>query len=172
MRAPQSFRKRFQAVPSVGQISESMSRPSVKNISPDISVNPKYKPCRLIPEEGRRPSSLYVGVRCGGRGSVRRFQRRTKRCPRTAKSCGPGAANAGRQVLKKLTLLRGDGDNKLAHRGEHDISRKAIAQGMSACSPLTCMLVCTFFHAQAAHTRPRVQRAPGIPCALCFRRRE
>ena len=28
------------------------------------------------------------------------------------------------------------------HRGEHEVSRKAIAQGMSECSPLTCMLVC------------------------------
>src|SRR5687768_8020979 len=46
-----------------------------------------------------------------------------------------------------------DGDNKPAHRGERDISRKAIAQGMSACSPLTCMLVCAFL------------------CALCTRDR-
>src|SRR5688572_5476610 len=28
------------------------------------------------------------------------------------------------------------------HRGEYEVSRKAIAQGMSECSPLTCMLVC------------------------------
>ena len=26
-----------------------------------------------------------------------------------------------------------DGDNKPAHRGEHEVSRKAIAQGMSEC---------------------------------------
>jgi hypothetical protein len=29
------------------------------------------------------------------------------------------------------------------------------------------MLVCVFFCARL-HTRPRVQRAPGIPCALLF----
>ena len=55
------------------------------------------------------------------------------------------------------------------HRGEHEVSRKAIAQGMSVCSPLTCMLVCR--HSCALwHMRPRVQRAPGIPCALSFER--
>ena len=53
------------------------------------------------------------------------------------------------------------------HREEHEVSRKTIAQGMSECFRFTCMLVCakcaTFWH-----TRPRVQRAPGIPCALHF----
>jgi len=29
-------------------------------------------------------------------------------------------------------------------RGDHDISRKTIAQGMSGCSVCTCMLVCVF----------------------------
>jgi hypothetical protein len=51
-----------------------------------------------------------------------------------------------------------------AHRGEREVSRKAIAQGMSdvSASPVcSCaLLLCT------AHTRPRVQRASGIPCAL------
>ena len=93
------------------------------------------------------------------------ISRRTKRCPRTAKSCGPGAAMLALSLAEQSP--RGDGDNKPAHRGEHDISRKAIAQGMSECSPLTCMLVCAFLCA-TWHTRPRVQRAPGIPCALCF----
>ena len=32
------------------------------------------------------------------------------------------------------------------------------------------MLVCVFLC--SLHTRPRVQRAPGLPCALCFRRNE
>jgi hypothetical protein len=45
-----------------------------------------------------------------------------------------------RQVGSKYAA--GDGDNKPVHRGEREVSRKAIAQGMSVCSPLTCMLVC------------------------------
>ena len=64
-------------------------------------------------------------------GGVRRFLRRTKRCPRTAKSCGPGAAMLAPSLAGNFP--QGDGDNKPVHRGEHVISRKAIAQGMSEC---------------------------------------
>ena len=51
-----------------------------------------------------------------------------------------------------------------ARRGDHVISRKAIAQGMSdvlRCPVCSCAhFLCTL------RMRPRVQRAPGIPCAL------
>src|SRR5258707_14729385 len=53
---------------------------------------------------------------------------------------------------------------KRGHRGEHEVSRKTIARGMpveSVC-PVVTMLVCLFL----SHARLRVQRAPGIPCAL------
>ena len=33
---------------------------------------------------------------------------------------------------------------KPAHRGDHEVSRKTIAQGMSECFRFTCMLVCAF----------------------------
>ena len=46
-----------------------------------------------------------------------------------AKPCG--------EVFRKVTVA-----NKPAHRGEHGVSRKAIAQGMSELPPLPCMLVC------------------------------
>ena len=39
-----------------------------------------------------------------------------------------------RYVSEELTLLRGNGGKKPVHRGEHDISRKAIAQGRPECS--------------------------------------
>jgi hypothetical protein len=64
-----------------------MSSPQRKNISLGISGNQNYKPCRLIPEEGRRPSSLNVGMGCGDA-----FVQETTERRRTAKSCGPGAA--------------------------------------------------------------------------------
>src|SRR5439155_8214904 len=51
-------------------------------------------------------------------------------------------------------------------QGERGISRKATAQGMPECSGCTCMLVCASIY--ILHTRPRVQQAPGIPCALFF----
>src|SRR6202042_307081 len=51
--------------------------------------------------------------------------------------------------------------------GRARISRRAIAQGRPECFRFTCMLVCAFLCA-SMHTRPRVQRAPGLPCALLF----
>src|SRR3981081_4851242 len=54
---------------------------------------------------------------------------------------------------------------RIRRRGERAISRQTIAQGMSECSACTCMLVCVFL-CTLLHTRPRVQQAPGIPCAL------
>jgi hypothetical protein len=55
------------------------------------------------------------------------------------------------------------------HREEHEVSRKAIAQGMSVCSPLTCMLVCNFL-AQAS-TRDRGCSAhPAFPAPSLFKR--
>jgi hypothetical protein len=54
---------------------------------------------------------------------------------------------------------------RIRRRGERAISRQTIAQGMSECSACTCMLVCVFL-STLLHTRPRVQQAPGIPCAL------
>ena len=51
-----------------------------------------------------------------------------------------------------------------ARRGDHVISRKAIAQGMS--DVLRCPVCsCAPFLVQTAH-ETAVQRASGIPCAL------
>ena len=38
----------------------------------------------------------------------------------------------------------GDGGKRAVHRGEHEVSRKATAQGRPGCSACTCMLVCAF----------------------------
>jgi hypothetical protein len=88
---------------------------------------------------------------------------------RTVKSCGSGAAYAGEKsagAIPPATVTTSS-----LHREEHEVSRNTIAQGMSACSPLTCMLVCR--HSCALwHMRPRVQRAPGIPCALSLQERD
>jgi hypothetical protein len=59
-------------------------------------------------------------------------------------------------IKPAATVTRG-----IRRRGEHGISRKAIAQGMpDASAEPVCS--CAFFRA-LLHTRPRVQRAPGIP---------
>src|SRR5258707_3234846 len=74
-----------------------------------------------------------------------------------------------RQVRGKLTLLADDGDNKAVRRGEHEVSRKAVAWGRPVCSPLNLYArERTFLCIMLA--RPRVQRAPGLPRALCSQR--
>ena len=99
-------------------------------------------------------------VGCDGR----RGRAGRARLKRTVKSCGSGVA-----VLAlspgEAKLLGGDGGKRAVLRGEHDISRKAIAQGRPGCSACTCMLVCMFC-LRKSHTGWRVQRAPGLPCVL------
>jgi hypothetical protein len=90
---------------------------------------------------------------------------------RTAKSCGPDApmlASSWRRLLRQswpVTVT-----TRPVHRGEHEINRNTIVQGMPdrfrrACGDYTRML-------SILHTRLRVRRAPGIPCALSFEGRE
>src|ERR1700677_4429652 len=84
---------------------------------------------------------------------------------RTAKSCGPDTptlVSSCAGFIRAAMVAK-----KPGHQGEREISRKTIAQGgpdASAEPVCSCAFLCTFLHA-----RPRVQRAPGLPCALCFR---
>jgi hypothetical protein len=57
---------------------------------------------------------------------------------------------------------------KPGHQGEREGNRKTIVQGMPECFglPVVTLLVCFFI----SHARPRVRRAPGIPCALFYGR--
>ena len=95
----------------------------------------------LIPEEGRWPSPPNVGMGCGGRGRRQAFFAPDEALSAYGEVVWSWRRDAG---VKPGERSAGDGDNKPAHQGERDISRKAIAQGMSECSPLTCMLVCSF----------------------------
>ena len=69
------------------------------------------------------------------------------------------------QVQERRKFLTDDGGKRAVLRGEHEASRKAIAQGRPGCSACTCMLVCMFC-LRKSHTGSRVQRAPGLPCVL------
>src|SRR3954463_9786847 len=62
---------------------------------------------------------------------------------RTAKSCGPDVAVLALSP-RETKLLAGDGGKRAVLRGEHEASRKAIAQGRPGCFRRTCMLVCIF----------------------------
>src|SRR5438046_7031854 len=64
---------------------------------------------------------------------------------RTAKSCGPGAATlASSRVVSPMPATVA---KQAAHRGEHEVSRKAIARGKSGCLGCTCQTrVRSFYH--------------------------
>jgi hypothetical protein len=67
-------------------------------------------------------------VGCDGR---RRRDRRARRT-RTAKSCGSGAAVLALSCVDQFS--RSDGGKRAVLREEHEVSRKAIAQGRPECS--------------------------------------
>ncbi len=68
--------------------------------------------------------------------------------------------------VKLVELVRGRrGQQSMAPRGERDINRKAIRAGDAGLPPLHLYARVRVPLAQM-HARPRVQRAPGIPCAL------
>ena len=67
------------------------------------------------------------GMGCGGR--ERRARRR--RPTRTAKSCGPDAAVLASNSQEQASA--NDGGKRAVHRGEHEVSRKATAQGRPEC---------------------------------------
>ncbi len=103
------------------------------------------------------------GVGCGGRkGGARRATPK-----RTAKSCGPDAPTL---ASRSRSLLASDGGKKARSPGRSRISRKNHCVGNAGCFRcLRCEYSCAYSNTKA-HTRLRVHRAPGIPCALCFSR--
>ena len=105
------------------------------------------------------------GPGCDGRFGVRRFLTPDENAKAYGEVVWSWRRDAGAKFLGSK-LLRGDGDNKPAHRGEHEISRNplrresriASAEPVCSCAPFLCSL----------HTRPRVQRASGFPAPSCF----
>src|ERR1700755_1765763 len=68
---------------------------------------------------------------------VRRVHSRQTRTPqRTAKSCGPGAATLA--SIRPARAGTATVATKAVHRGEHEVSRKAIARGKPGCLGCTC----------------------------------
>ena len=63
-----------------------------------------------------------------------------------------GRRGAGVKFLGSK-LLESDGGKKAVLREEHEVSRKAIAQGKPECSACTCMLVCVFLRANCTRDR-------------------
>src|SRR5439155_24644792 len=110
-----------------------MSSPGIKNILLHNSGNQNYNFARLAPTRGAYHDRHDTwGAGCDGRFGVRRFLTPDE----NAKAYGEvvwswrrdaGAKSAGSVPPATVTTSP-------LHRGERDISRKAIAQGMSDCS--------------------------------------
>ena len=122
------------------------SSPFCKNILIFRRRKSPYIPPRPVPTEGRRDRHER-GAGCGGRGCALCDEGRVKR---TAKSCGSGA-RSWRQVGRRRLLLTTVA-TELGSPGDHDISRKAIAQGRPDALRWTCMLVCAISCAIAHET--------------------
>jgi hypothetical protein len=96
------------------------------------------------------------------------FAKDDRKRSRTAKSCGPDAPMAGVKFARSPRFLGATVTNKLwSRRGEHGISRKPLRrEGRSVSAEPVCS--CAFFYLPL-HMRPRVQRAPGLPCVPLLR---
>src|SRR4029079_2897627 len=74
-------------------------------------------------------------------------------------TCAPDAYGEvvwfGRRGAGAKPAIRsaGDGGKRAVLREEHEVSRKAIAQGRPECFPLPCMLVCRFVYANRTRDR-------------------
>jgi hypothetical protein len=105
---------------------------AVGQITGSISLVP-------LPREGRIAIVIYVGSRM-----------RWTRAASTDERCGLAYGetvwsrrpDAGVKLAMILRITQATGARKPGPRGEHAISRKAIAQGMPDCLRCPCMLVC------------------------------
>ena len=136
------------------------------NPSGKISLNPSGKSplrfCLSHPMRGADRDRHERAVGCGGRGlrlDERRVKRTVKRVVLTPR--------CWRQVRGETKLLSGRRWQKCrAHRGERGIIRKPLRRE-SRMPPLDLYARVRILTA-LLHTRPRVQRASGLPCALLF----
>src|SRR5439155_16597682 len=111
---------------------QNLSSPGSKNISLHNSVNQNYNSARLAPARGAyhdRHDTLDAG--CDGRFGVRRFLTPDE----NAKAYGEVVWSWRRDAGAKLvgSVPPATVTTSPLHRGERDISRKAIVQGMSDC---------------------------------------
>src|SRR5437667_2193664 len=109
-----------------------MSSPGIKNILLHNSGNQNYNSARLAPTRGAYHDRHDTwGAGCGGRFGVRRFFN----AGRNARAYGEVVWSWRRDAGAKLagSVPPATVTTSPLHRGEHEVSRKAIAQGMSEC---------------------------------------
>ena len=150
---------RLRQTGTTGKSPESCPAPFAKIFCFRSHANHRHNSARLTADEGRWPSSRT-------RGEMRWTREPRLTC--AARAYGEvvwfGRRGAGAKLRGKY--FAGNGGKRAVLRGEHEVSRKAIAQGRPECSrcPVCSCAICL----RKSHARPRVQQAPGLPCALCF----
>ena len=131
-RIPAPWRRMDSRSPPDGQITieKLSSRANLKNISlyPFGQITATVTP---IPPRKEGRIMIVTNV---GRVAVDAAVPTDERHERVRRSRVVLTSRCWRQVLREATLLGGDGGKKAVLRGEHVISRKAIAQGMSDAS--------------------------------------
>ncbi len=117
-----------------------------------------------VPTRGALAIVTNAGRGCDGRGGALDERHHARRSLLGEDGC----CVRQRRVVLTPRCWRRRWQQCKAHRGDHVISRKAIAQGMP--DVLRCP-VCSCAHfLPNLRMRPRVQRASGIPCALWIER--
>ena len=118
-----------------GKSPETLSIPLAKN----IPLNASGKSAALLrpshPNEGR--IAIVTDVRWDAVDAM--AAQDECRSSRTAKSCGPDAAVLASSLRMRIdpngsnAAFADDGGKRAVHRGEHEVSRKATAQGRPEC---------------------------------------
>jgi hypothetical protein len=143
--------------------SKNLSSPSRK----DKSLAPSGKSTvRLPPSCPTKGASAVVAN--AGQGAVDVRQRLTSAALVYGEIVWVRRPDAGVKFEGSQRCPRAMVSQKAGSPGRSRISRKAIARGRPECFRQTCMLMCSLFLCNT-HMRPRVRRAPGLPCALFFR---
>ena len=113
---------------SVG-MPENLSSPPRKN----ISLNPQAKSVASLglSHPMRGAIAIVTNVRWDAVDAMTSARKlcADERCQRVRRSRVVLTPRCWRQVPGKLTLLGSDGGKRAVHRGDHEVSRKAIAQG-------------------------------------------
>lgn len=148
---------------TTGKSVKTCPAPRAKIFRLTCRANHRHNSARLTADEGRSRSSRT----CGEMRWTRNAQRR-RRVRRTAKSCGSGVA-----VLAlspgEAKLLGGDGGKRAVLREEHEVNRKAIAQGRPECSRCP-VCSCAVLFAQIARETAGAASTRSSLRPLIFRR--
>jgi hypothetical protein len=142
-----------------GQIIQTLSSPFAKNISLFASGKSVVSLRASHPRRGGSRSSRTRG----GMRWTRRL-RLTSAADADGEVVWSWRPDAGVKLVERSAS---DGGKTAGHRGEREVSRKPLRR--EGRMPPLNLYARVRISLCSLHTRPRVQRAPGLPCALCFR---